>query len=298
MRPEIVLVPAFHDPHTIEKLDVRDVVLHTGWHNVVMYETWVSPCDITLPALDSLIIMVAVDCVDGSLHLGHDNSSFLMKRGDIAIIRPQTYFATRIDTKSRILVTYISNRLVEETLSLFYDQTRNVSALEAFTLTSDSLLSDNITALRQHMDDCSKYAAIEVNLIVRLILARIVSRYSRTVRTRSDSRNVMPLSILRKTLTFIEENIRYKISMEELASGYGCSAPHFARMFKKEMQTTLHQYIISRRIAKARTLLVETEVSIAQIAYECGFADPVHFTRLFTRAFDCPPASFRRNNRI
>ncbi|NKX15882.1 helix-turn-helix transcriptional regulator [Ochrobactrum pseudogrignonense] len=59
-------------------------------------------------------------------------------------------------------------------------------------------------------------------------------------------------------------------------------------MFKRATNVTLHQYIIRRRVDKARDLLMETQMPIAEIAHECGFADQVHLTRFWENYWNKP----------
>lgn len=72
----------------------------------------------------------------------------------------------------------------------------------------------------------------------------------------------------------------------------------YARLFKRSMNTTFHQYVINRRVERARKLLTETNMPAAEIACECGFADQVHLTRLFKKIMGETPIKFRRAARI
>ncbi|MNU07967.1 HTH-type transcriptional activator RhaS [compost metagenome] len=58
-----------------------------------------------------------------------------------------------------------------------------------------------------------------------------------------------------------------------------------------------HRYLINLRVEKARRLLEKTSMSIAEIAYECGFAHQEHLTRLFRRQTGTTPAAYRRSKR-
>lgn len=68
----------------------------------------------------------------------------------------------------------------------------------------------------------------------------------------------------------------------------------FSRLFKVTMTVTLHQYIIERRVEKAKALLTETDIKIVEIAQECGFSDQVHLNKFFTRVVGITPARFRK----
>jgi AraC-like DNA-binding protein len=87
----------------------------------------------------------------------------------------------------------------------------------------------------------------------------------------------------------------YKVeSLEELVEQSGYSRFHFIRLFKEATGTTPWNYILQLKIDKARSLLLETELPIKDIAREVGFSTPHYFTRLFRREVGITPSAFRQ----
>src|SRR2546428_8564114 len=70
---------------------------------------------------------------------------------------------------------------------------------------------------------------------------------------------------------FIESHLGTDLTLLELAAESGCSRSHFLRVFHATNGLTPHRYVLKRRIERARQLLEETDLSIAEIAYRCGF---------------------------
>jgi len=58
-----------------------------------------------------------------------------------------------------------------------------------------------------------------------------------------------------------------------------------------------HQWILSQRVAQARELLKNSDLSLVKVALICGFADQSHFTRVFTRLAGASPSNWRRSVR-
>jgi len=85
--------------------------------------------------------------------------------------------------------------------------------------------------------------------------------------------------------------------LHELARECGLSRSHFARAFKKSTGKPPHRWLIERRIERARELLRESSLSLAEIADKCGFADQSHFTRAFSAAMGVVPSEWRRVRR-
>jgi AraC-like DNA-binding protein len=70
----------------------------------------------------------------------------------------------------------------------------------------------------------------------------------------------------------------------------GPSRGYFIRGFKKTTGKAPHQWILSQRVERARGLLMKTDMSLADVALACGFADQSHFTRVSPVRPDCRPA--------
>jgi len=101
------------------------------------------------------------------------------------------------------------------------------------------------------------------------------------------------LSRLAPVVQFIEKQLAEKLSVPELAQQVGISPYHFVRLFKQTTGLTPHQYLLSRRIERARRLLEDENLSIAVIAVDTGFASQSHLTELFRREFGITPAVYR-----
>jgi AraC family transcriptional regulator len=84
-----------------------------------------------------------------------------------------------------------------------------------------------------------------------------------------------------------------EISIGEIARQAGVHPVHLARVFRRCMGITPGDYVRQRRLAHARTLLVETRLPQSEIAQTCGFVDQSHFATAFRRAFGVTPRTFR-----
>lgn len=73
----------------------------------------------------------------------------------------------------------------------------------------------------------------------------------------------------------------------------GVSRGRFMHLFKEAMGVSAYSYIIDLRIGKADELLLSSEMSIAQVAYETGFSDPLYFSRIFRKRRGLSPEMFR-----
>jgi AraC family transcriptional regulator len=101
----------------------------------------------------------------------------------------------------------------------------------------------------------------------------------------------------RRAKEIIDAKLSKGICIAELAHECGLSSGHFARAFKQATGRPPYRWFLERRIEKAQDLLLNSQVSIEQIAATCGFPDKASFTRAFTREVGTSPAAWRRLKR-
>jgi AraC-like DNA-binding protein len=99
---------------------------------------------------------------------------------------------------------------------------------------------------------------------------------------------------LKRVLQFIHANLDQPITVDAIAAVAGQSASHFHRVFKRSLGTTVHLYVMFRRIEMAQRLMMDTSEPLSTIAVACGMCDQSHLTRWFTRVSGESPNQWRR----
>jgi AraC family transcriptional regulator len=102
------------------------------------------------------------------------------------------------------------------------------------------------------------------------------------------------LADVAKLTQYIEDNIEHSIGLADLARIVNVSRFHFARLFKQSMGVTARAFVEQRRILRAQSLILESDLPLAEVALVTGFSDQSHFTRRFHRHAGCTPAAFAR----
>jgi AraC family transcriptional regulator len=103
----------------------------------------------------------------------------------------------------------------------------------------------------------------------------------------------LPSSRLRRVTEYIQQNLAEDLTLAALAAVVYMSPYHFARLFKGSTGVPPHRFVIRQRIARARAILVTSELSIAQISRVVGFRTPSHFTTVFRHATGTTPKGYR-----
>jgi AraC family transcriptional regulator len=93
---------------------------------------------------------------------------------------------------------------------------------------------------------------------------------------------------------YIEEHLDAELTLDHLAGVAHLSPYHFARLFKNSTGLPPHQYVIARRVERAKDLLRgKDRFPLVDIAAEVGFSSQSHFTRHFKRLVGVTPKHFR-----
>jgi AraC family transcriptional regulator len=111
----------------------------------------------------------------------------------------------------------------------------------------------------------------------------------------NDARSLTPQQCNR-AVEFIEECLGEHLTLAGIARAAGVSAGRLNSEFKHSMQIAPHQYVLNARVRRANALLTSTDLSLAQIAFQCGFSNQQHMTRMVRRVLGRTPGAIRREH--
>jgi len=99
---------------------------------------------------------------------------------------------------------------------------------------------------------------------------------------------------VRRAIDACEADISKSFSLEDMAAIACMAKHHFLRRFKSVTGETPHQFQLGRRLARARDLLLTSDLTIAEVGRRSGFPDPATFSLAFSRRHGLPPQAWRR----
>lgn len=98
---------------------------------------------------------------------------------------------------------------------------------------------------------------------------------------------------LAAALELVNDRYREDLTIAQIAAGVGVHSVYLARTFRRHLGCTPGEFARFRRLQRALTLLLGTQLSLAEVALGSGFADQSHFTRALARGFGIPPGEYR-----
>jgi len=101
--------------------------------------------------------------------------------------------------------------------------------------------------------------------------------------------------LISRAKSFIGEHQAESISLDQIAKTLNVSTFYFCKLFKKATGLTFTDYFARTRIERAKNLLLNPNVRISEVAYDCGFLSLTHFNRLFKRSVGKSPTHYRQS---
>ena len=106
--------------------------------------------------------------------------------------------------------------------------------------------------------------------------------------------DIKGLNRLQPALLYIDRHLKDNITLESLAETVHLNPEYLSRMFKKITGKNIFSYINYIRINNACKLLVDTDMSVLEIAMESGYSSISNFNRYFLKIKDCTPSAYRK----
>jgi AraC family transcriptional regulator len=142
-------------------------------------------------------------------------------------------------------------------------------------------------------------AAVDAESLSQVLAVHLI-RHVRAPGRRARGRDgALPLGRLRAVVEWIEGHLDAGPSLEQMAAVARLNPYHFARQFKAATGLPPHQYVILRRVERAKQLVQGgDDFSLAEVAARAGFSDQSQFCRHFKRLVGVTPGRFRMHTRI
>ena len=221
-----------------------------------------------------------------------ENNIFKVRANQLLIVSPLTmHIASYTKKSSRKIISFstdfvapvfINHLAKNENPYVFYnDKSKNL--LE---------LLDNITKELQSPDIFSKKAA---QSYLTIMLKHILRFPSDSSFFRSDVEIHTPVY---KLLDYVQSNYQNDISLKDLSDLLGYTPNYISKLFSSTIGMSFKKYLFMQRIKTAESLLLDSNMTITEIAYAVGFNDSNYFSTAFKNKYGITPSEYRKNSKI
>ncbi|MDN7559887.1 helix-turn-helix domain-containing protein [Burkholderia orbicola] len=158
----------------------------------------------------------------------------------------------------------------------------------------DPVLGHLAHAVADSLDTPGPLNALFIEQVGLAMGAHLVRRYGNARTRELEHKGMLSPAKVARAQELLMEKADLGVSIEEVANECDLSRGYFIRAFSRTTGRTPHQWLLEQRVMRARELIETSDMTLADIAIACGFADQSHLNRLFARIVGHPPGAWRR----
>jgi AraC-like DNA-binding protein/CheY-like chemotaxis protein len=162
---------------------------------------------------------------------------------------------------------------------------------------ADKSTLDQVNATRPNGYIVKPFKDEDLKATISVVLNNYYHKKIDAVRNNENEKDFVPQRI-RKVVHYINANIDKKIEIHELVALTEWKTDHLIRLFSKYLKVTPYQYILARKMDKAKSLLEETDIPINEIAFDLGFESSSNFFQAFKKIVADTPENYRKLKQV
>lgn len=218
--------------------------------------------------------------VSGNLFVSYRNKSFTAKEGDIVLLDCSEYHYYRADENLEFYFYGFDGSNSKQIFNYILE-TQGVLINSKNNIIIGNFIKSSLDYYEENTSENPFDASMRIYKILNLLLQRM------------DAFSISKSEPVEQSINYINDHLKAKITMEQLAKMVNLSPSYFSHLFKSNTGYSPRDYITNARMNKAKLLLAETNKSISEIAYAVGYVNGVSFTNVFTEKIGCSPKNFR-----
>jgi AraC family transcriptional regulator len=214
--------------------------------------------------------------------------------GDLDVIPAHTPAAWETKQSGTTLVMRVPDELLRSVAIELDMDPGNIEIADRFQL-RDPFIEHIGWAIKADIDSGGAGGRLFRESLGTALAARLLQRHNRRSLPMRDPHGGLSAWKLKLVISHIEDNLEGELSLAEIAKVAGVSVSHLKTLFRRSTGTPVHQYILRRRVERAKLLLQDESLSIAQIAFATGFAHQSHLARHMRKILGVTPAAARKD---
>jgi AraC family transcriptional regulator len=192
----------------------------------------------------------------------------------------------------KVLTLYLRREMVDRLTEEVFGRDPKRVQLRPHLGVSDALLEQLALALLRAVCEGEAGAGLYIDQLAQTIAAQMLRGHCSGIGAGAPADSAPP-SKFSRVVDYIDAAIDGDLTLDALAEVAGMNPFYFARAFRNRFGETPHQFVLRRRIDRAKRLLTETETPLVEIALGCGFASQSHFASVFLRHVGVTPSRYR-----
>ncbi|MCU0535760.1 MAG: AraC family transcriptional regulator [Hydrococcus sp. Prado102] len=215
------------------------------------------------------------------------------RKGDIAIA-PAGLSKWQWEGEDRYLGLSFSTSFIEKVALEALETNPNRLSLDPKFRVRDPQIQQLGMMLLSEIQNGGLGGGLYVESLANVLAVHLLRNYSSVTSNVAPYSDGLPEYQLAQAIEYINEYLSQDIKLTDLATLLDMSQFHFSRRFKQSMGISPHQYLIGQRVEKAKQLLARSDLSIAEVAIECGFNSQSHLGQWFRQLTGMTPKAYQK----
>jgi AraC family transcriptional regulator len=211
----------------------------------------------------------------------------LMFTGAVGLCPMHTSQALRWDRDANVILLNLEPELLTRNAVELLDTDQY--EMLPHLITQDALIHQIGLGLKAQLKTNGANSRLYAESAATFLAVHLLQNYTTRKSSIREYEGGLPQQKLKQSIDYIQDNLAREISLNELANELGISRYYFCRLFKQSTGFSPHQYVIQQRVERAKQLLLQGKMSIADVAQVCGFTHQSHLTRHFKRLTGLTP---------
>lgn len=225
---------------------------------------------------------------NGIFEHAYNNISCSVTRGDAFLITPLDFHSLRYLSDVNIINIKFVPEILPDSLKNYFSTITHFCncCFEEDELEYIISRYDRLSSLDPELPFYKEQTRSIVCEIITIFLSKVIPQTDYCAST-----------LFQETISYILNNFRKNLSVKSIAKKMSVSPNYLGAIFKKHVNTNLVDYLNTVRLKYACNMLVNTNISIKEVAADSGYNSQEHFMYIFKKRFGCTPTQYRNNNR-
>ncbi len=226
--------------------------------------------------------------VEGTGENCHNNIKQIVEAGSAYLMSYYDFHSFETITEMKIInVRFNENMLPAELVNFLLLGTCNIAC--RFDPDESRYILNLLHMLEDEKKQGKQFSSLASTNILSLILIN-------TIRKSNPSKLTGLPTLVQQTIAYIYDNFKNKVTLDEISRQLSVSPTYLSHVFNKSTETTLNNYLNLVRLKYACKLLVSTDRSVKEIAFESGYNSLEYFLYVFKDKLKTTPGKYRKNN--
>lgn len=147
--------------------------------------------------------------------------------------------------------------------------------------------------LQAELASDERNSTLYVDGLTTALSAHVLHKYCTVKQSLQNYSKGLPKNKKQHAIDYIQAHLDEKLSLETIATQLNMSVYYFCELFTQSMGIPPYKYVLQQRVERAKQLLKQSEKSLTEIAFECGFAHQSHLNRHFRKLTGVTPKRYR-----